>query len=775
MILSFLWLLLTITAGGIYFYGNTEIVLPVLTFQLAFAVAVLGAAALAQRFKRAALVCLLVAAALAGVLREEQVLEQWRQGVAHWQGKPVLVEGVLAEQAVIEEEPGWVRGRLACYVVGDPGGTLTSCTQSVWLKYPAGDTGVGDVLRVEGKLSSNNAFRDEGQVQRERMLAVQEIAGTLKAKTGMVRVLRHPGAYEWGQWRFSQWREALTARVAERLSPETAGVLNGMLFGGYAGIAPETAQNFRDTGLVHILSVSGSHVSLLGAMLLWLGSWMNLGKKSKVAFVGAGIVLYACIAGWCAPVARSVCMGLVALGALAWRREKEAVYSLALCAWGLLLFQPLWLWDIGFQLSFFATAGLILLAPQALKCLQTWRVPVVLGAPLAITWGAQMASLPLLAFYFQQFSLVSFLANLLVLPLLESAMIFGLGSLAAGLILGDIILTPVWGLCQGLVYLGSFLASLCAKAPGALAYVPPPGALAGAAYFAALTIFWRRTLPALQQGGLWLVVCALWLGPWLWLPPELEVHMLDVGEGDALVVLTPHRHAWVVDAGGVWRQGDAGSKVVVPHLRRLGVSKLQGIVLTHGHADHMGGAQAVLYSFPCRYLMAPTMEKPGQSALQLALPAGLSVCRIPPGEGVSWEDDGVSFYALRSPGGLVKGENDESLVVWLAYGEKSFLLTGDAKLENSWLPRDLHCDVLKMPHHGSRFAWEAEALAKLAPQIALISVGRNNSFGHPHAETLQELTRNGARVWRTDRDGTVRVFTDGHVLRLATTPGFGVH
>lgn len=775
MTLPFLWLLLAATAGGIYFYGTGEADLPFLALQLVFAASVVFAAMLAQRFKKAAMACLLVAAAMAGMVREEQVLEQWRQGVVHWQGKNVLVEGVLLEQTLLEEEPGWVRGRLACYAVGDPGGDLISCGQSVWLKYPAGHTGLGDVLKAEGKLSSNSAFRDDGQAQRERMLVVQGIAGTLNAKAGSIRVLHRPGAYEWGQWRFSQWREALTTRVAERLSLETSGVLNGMLFGGYAGIAPETAQAFRDTGLVHILSVSGSHVSLLGAMLLWIGSWLNMGKKSKVLFVGTGIVLYACIAGWCAPVARSVCMGMVALGALAWGREKEAAYSLALCAWGLLLFQPLWLWDIGFQLSFFATAGLILLAPKALEILKAWRVPAVLGAPLAITLGAQMASLPLLAFYFQQFSLVSFLANLLVLPLLESAMIFGLGSLAAGFVLGDAWLTPIWLLCQGLVYLGSFFAALCAKAPGALAYMPPPGMLAAVAYFAALTIFWRQRLPAGLQIGLWLMVCALWLGPWLWLPPELEVHMLDVGEGDALVVLTPHRHAWVVDAGGVWRQGDAGSKVVIPHLRRLGVSNLQGMVLTHGHADHMGGAQAVLYSFPCRYLMAPTMEKPGQSALQLALPAGISVCRVPPGEGVSWEDDGVSFYALRSPGGLVKGENDESLVVWLVYGEKSFLLAGDAKLEASWLPQNLHCDVLKMPHHGSRFAWEAEALAALAPQIALISVGRNNSFGHPHAETLQELAQNGARLWRTDRDGTVRVFTDGHALRLATTPGFGVH
>ena len=238
MTLSFLWLLLAVTAGSIYFYGNREAELPVVLLQLAFAAAVICALALAQRFKRAALACLLVAAAAAGVLREEQVLEQWRQGIAQWQGKTVLVEGVLSEQTVSEEEPGWVRGRLACYAVGDPGGTLTSCAQSVWLKYPAGHAGVGDVLRAEGKLSSNNAFRDAGQVQRERMLAVQEIAGTLKAKTGMVRVLRHPDAYEWGQWRFSQWREILTARITERLSPETAGVLNGMLFGGYAGIAP---------------------------------------------------------------------------------------------------------------------------------------------------------------------------------------------------------------------------------------------------------------------------------------------------------------------------------------------------------------------------------------------------------------------------------------------------------------------------------------------------------------------------------------------------------
>lgn len=333
-----------------------------------------------------------------------------------------------------------------------------------------------------------------------------------------------------------------------------------------------------------------------------------------------------------------------------------------------------------------------------------------------------MASLPLLAFYFQQFSLVSFLANLLVLPLLESAMIFGLGSLAAGLIFRGHNTDSGMGLVSRACIFRQLPCLFVRQGARSVGLCTAAGSAGRAAYFAALTIFWRRTLPALQQGGLWLVVCALWLGPLARLPPELEVHMLDVGEGDALVVLTPHRHAWVVDAGGVWRQGDAGSKVVVPHLRRLGVSKLQGIVLDpwscrpHGRRPGAVSRRPSDASFSNRWKNLRRSFTEAVIGVSSAAPTPRSILKATP---------------LRSPGGLVKGENDESLVVWLAYGEKSFLLTGDAVrellaaagfalrcVENaaSWIPLCL----------GGR-SWQA------LPQIALISVGRNNSFGHPHA------------------------------------------
>lgn len=771
-------LLLALTAGGILAAGSVCCPGWLLAASLGLAACALaGAAAAARRRPRAAQACLLGAAFFLGVFRHEQVVRQWQQGLARWDGQEVRVRGEVLDLAAPKpgEEQG-VKLLLACSQVQSPQGEWHSAAQAVWLRLPPGqEVAWGDVFEAYGRFRLTAGFRDEGQMQRERMQAVQGIAGTLAVRQGAVRRLQSPAAEGWGLWRFRQWRQALVRRVEARLTLQEAGVLSGMLFGGYAGVEAATAQAFRDTGLVHILSVSGAHVSLLAGLLLWGSRMMGLTRRWRLAVVAGGIFLYASVAGWCAPVARAVCMGAVALGAAAWGRDKEASYALVLCAWGLLLYQPLWLWDVGFQLSFAATAGLLLLTPKAQASLAAWGLPRLLAVPLAVTWGAQMAVLPWLAHYFQQISLVSFLANLLVLPLLEGAMVLGLLLLAAGTLTGDNCWLPLWQLNGLLVEVGVRLVAWLATVPGAVAYVPPGNILAAGAYFAALWTFWRGGMPRRRQVLLWGLAVCFWLAPLAWQGRELEVHILDVGEGDALVVITPRRHVWLVDAGGAWEGGDAGSRVVLPHLRRLGVAELSGMVLTHGHADHLGGASSVLRNLPCRALLGPAMALPGKEAAALAVAPATQVRLVAPGEGLYWQEDGVEFWAFRSPGGLARGDNDESLVLWLRYKERTFFLSGDAKLETSWLPETLRCDVLKVPHHGSRSAWEEEALALLAPKYAVISVGRGNSFGHPHPATLEMLQQLGARIWRTDQDGTVRIFSDGHSLRLATTQGFGVH
>jgi competence protein ComEC len=631
-------------------------------------------------------------------------------------------------------------------------------------------------------------------------------------------------------------KQKLAAAATHSLTPAQAAVLNGIVFGSQGLIDQETRQAFSETGIVHILSVSGLHVGLvLGGLMGFLGLF-RAPPACTAPLVTPVLLFYALMTGLNPAVLRATFMALLFVWAHHLGRDRDWPTTLALAALIILIWKPLQIYNPGFQLSFTATWGILYLGPllaaglaRLLKGLSESAVRVAAPGPrgdsvpqrgisenfvrvaalaLAVPLAAQLATVPLVAWYYNLFSPVSIPANLLAAPLV--GLILLLGILAA--ILG-LFWLPLAGLLNAStgVVLDLFLAlvALLQELPGAVIYLATPPVLLAAVWYGGLFLVagicsgvWspavlRRFKNWTAVGAALGVVLLLIWWPWSGGGQKLIVHFIDVGQGDCSLVQTPGGRNMLIDTGG-WREEflsgtGAGSQVVAPYLRRIGVRRLDVLVLTHPHEDHAGGAAYLVKNFPVILALVPPAALPdgsgeapgGETAEEIpaaftALMKNMEANGIPveaAGAGDSLALDSMIDLRILSPGEMRASEaslNNISLVLKLTYKDRAFLFTGDVELEaqRKLLERgeELEADVLKMPHHGSRTLLP-ELVQQVQPEIAVIQVGAHNTFGHPAPSTLELLEHSGAAVYRNDLDGAVIIETDGYGLQVRTGAG----
>ncbi|MEP6589794.1 MAG: DNA internalization-related competence protein ComEC/Rec2 [Gemmatimonadota bacterium] len=563
------------------------------------------------------------------------------------------------------------------------------------------------------------------------------------------------------------------ASASSALYGSRAPMVDAIIMGRRGALDRDVVAQFAAAGLVHLLAISGLHIGVIAGWVLLILSALPLGRHAREGLAVAAAIGYTLFIG--SPPSAERASALMAL--LAWCRWRQRhVGPMALFAASALLvlcFDPFAIGEIGAWLSVLALAGVA--AATRWSARAVGRAAMVRAISGSI--GATLATAPLTALVFGQVAPIGILLNLVAVPLTALAVPVLLLSLLAWPVATPVAVAFATSGGWLLQALGA-VARFGAAAPGAAQHGAPgwesalPWLLA--AVLACWLVFARVTMPeAIRRAG-WGAVAVVW--SLLALPAggvprlgngRLALLFVDVGQGDAALIRTPLGHWLAIDAGPVGRQsGDAGSRVLLPLLAREHVTQLTGLVLSHAHRDHVGGAASLVNRLP----VAAALD-PGELFADSAYDAWLTALSAhgvrwrPARAGLTWEVDGVQFRVLHPPRAWSRqGDdlNEDSLVLELRYGAFAALFMGDAgfvaeSAMGSALPR---ADVLKVGHHGSRWATSEMMLGAVRPEVGIISVGRNN-YGHPASATLARLARAGVRVWRTDQEGTTTVETDG--------------
>lgn len=636
------------------------------------------------------------------------------------------------------------------------------CRGSITVRWPAGRRRLaGSTWLVEGKWIplEPRGGRDRG------ILTVES------ASAG-------PGRPAWGS-RLRTWSVETTGRLYGQRAP----LVDALVLNRRGDLDPDLREAYAQSGLVHILSISGFHVGLIAGWLFLLSRAAGLRRDRALLLAALLSTAYVAFIGWPAPATRAAAL-LLLLALSRWRQRRvqpDALLALT-CAivvtvdpWAI-LHLSLWLsaaalWGV----VRFTRWGDLALGPSA-----GWRT-------LMSSVGATLATAPLTAGVMGTVAIVGIGLNFLALPL---------AALAVPGVLGSLLVTPLSAPLAGALAAGAgtclalldTAATLGAKVPGG--HLVLAGGLPSAAPWVGLLVFAMWTTGQRNPAGLtlarWglLAVTASWATLFVALAPlvgdrdsGLALHFLPVGQGDGALLRTPGGHWVMIDAGPRTDHADAGRSVMVPFLRRHGVRRLSALIVSHAHADHVGGAEAVLERFPADLVLEPgeLYDDPVYlEFLNLVSARGLPWRAARAGD--RWAIDSVAFTVLHPDTAWTEWGldlNEDSIVLLVRYRGFAALFMGDAGLraETRLAGAVGEVDLLKVGHHGSRTATGDAWLDRVRPRAAVISVGRKNRYGHPAPETLRRLAAHGAHLWRTDLDGGVDVVTDGHTMNICARRG----
>ena len=755
-----------------------------------------------------ALLLLTPLALAAGFWRAEHTrdnaLEQHNLRQATLAEQPLTVTGVVADHPQLRWQRSEIRLHAERIALADEQLEVDS---ELIVRLPlASDTALGDRVELRGfrvLADDPGATNWSDYAARRRAAAVGEAdAARVLEQTGVSAARRA----------LDDARAAMNRSLAAVLPPPLAGVAQGMVTGSRDSLDRALRDDFNAAGLSHLIVISGSNVTLLAAIVIAAAAWL-LGRRAAGLLAIATAVCYCLFVGPDPPVVRATVMAVIFTAAHLLGRPAGAPYAITLAAAGMIAVSPHALTDISFQLSFAGAFAIAALAPTLTARFLSGEGGLR-GALLdlaMINVIGLLATMPLIALHFERVSLVALPANLLAAPLF--AWMF-LGSAAAGLLglisesLGAALAWLLaWLPLRWFVLLGESLAAW----PGAAQTVAGFNALHAALIYAAMAVVATRpypehlnprairsrlpsgAAPLLAAGLLAAAAAAVWLAA-LERDDALQIHFLDVGQGDAALIRTPSGQTVLIDGGP---QTDA----LLPQLRAAlpaGARRLDLVIGTHPQIDHLGGLLGLFGSYDIgRILVAPTNDRAalGRRLEQLAAEHGVQIVAahagmriLLPGDGaqpnltldVLWPERperDVGPDANDADGETTPNLNAASLVIRLAYGEFAALFAADigAAQELALARRrcgaahcELRAQILKIPHHGSGGSTTDLLLRRARPGLAVISAGASNPHGHPHPDVLALLRREAIPVLRTDLDGRitilVAILADGNAI-----------
>ncbi|WP_340103958.1 DNA internalization-related competence protein ComEC/Rec2 [Rhodohalobacter sp. 8-1] len=579
-------------------------------------------------------------------------------------------------------------------------------------------------------------------------------------------------------------RQHVRSTIDDLFDKNEASLAKALFIGYKKELTGETRQAFSRAGLSHIMAVSGMHVGFIVApfwlLIPWLWRW-TWGKYLGVIILTLILIGYAGLTGFSASVSRASIMAWLLTYGKLFQKLRHSVNLLAVAALILLLIHPSELFDVGFQLSFSAVLIILLIMPEAqrlipLRYRYNWKGGLMTIVLISVL--VQSGLFPILAVYFGEFSVIGPVANALVVPLLGVVVPAGLLLSVAGPWFGDaasLFSIPIgWSLRwigEVANNAGGTSWSYLSVADLSLWIFPVWLCLVlTVASFRIPRLRWKLSI--LFLGAANIMLMDLFIQEWN--QNKLTLTMLDVGQGDAIHIETPSGKHILVDAGRWSPGGNSGERTIIPYLEYKQVDKLDAVMLSHPHADHIGGMPDLIKSIPIRTIYQSDYEYDSrlyERYMSLADSANIRVHYAESG-GIIDVDPAVRLFILGPDAATAKSGNvnNSSLSFRLDYGETSFLFTGDAEAaqERTLAKRYgnfLDIDFLKTGHHGSKTSSSPRFLNYATPEITATSVAFQNRFGHPNREAVTYLAGTGAKNYFTSLSGALIFTSDGETIK----------
>jgi len=704
---------------------------------------------------------------------------------------PVMIEGVITARPSVAPEGSRLIVAAEKIIQGDQVETVSGF---LLLFVSEGDVTVsrGDRIRFVSRISVPRRLGLPGEFDYSRYLALQNISATGRVASQSDIVLIRAAAVQ-SMLRKSDHIARILGDSIRRSIPDEriSSVLTALLLGDQRRIPRDLADAYTRAGVNHILSISGFHVGIIAAFITVMMVWMvtrfeypalhwNI-RRNAVLIAVPAMFGYLVLTGNAPATARSVIMLSVFALALFAERERDSLNTLLCAAFLLVAVNPPALFDISFQLSFIALWGILIAIPYIMRCTGTVIFPWLRGFVqfLAATVAASLVTILPVLYVFKVATLNGIITNFLIVPLL------GYGAVLSGFIaLPFIVLFPsfaswlLWP-AAALVTVSNQFIFWCASLPVLTFHgITSWDILFFLLFMTCITFLTSRKLLLAAAVLMPLSAVTLHIYTATATDHRLHISMLSVGQAESLLIRLPNGSTLLVDGGGFLHDTghDFGQRVLAPALGALHVGRIDTMISTHDHPDHSGGLSFIIRNFPVGEFwsgsnISPELQKElkNRAVQRRALIAG-DVITLP----------GPVVIAVLSPSPSVHGGdgsdesrvNEQSLVFRLRYGAFSMLFCADAGFEAEQLmlarQYELRSSVLKVGHHGSRFSTSQEFLDRVHPALALISAGKGNRFGLPSKQTTELLAAKGVPVFRTDRDGTVELVTDGISWSVST-------
>lgn len=688
----------------------------------------------------------------------------------HLLDEPITLTARLTDVPEFDGEKTTYQARMLTARTAD--GTVYPLKENVLIysygDQPPADKQFYDVVEFKTTLSLPREEMNEGNFDYAMYLKGKNIFVVAETKEAVITNLgRQSGGHSILTPVYT-FKAAALQKIDQYLTGAEKGLVKALLLGVKSDLPDETEEDFRRAGLSHVLAISGLHLNIL---LLYFSVLIALIPRRPRRIAGPLLNIFAALfilflTGGSASVSRAAIMLILANLASLFFRERDQLQSLLLAAIILLVINPASAYSISFLLSFLATLGIVLFAGKFSRFVKRFIPSSYVADSVAITLCAQIFTLPVIAYVFNEVSTITILSNLVVIPFLP------LLTIAAILFLAAAFLLPfVANFAAGFVFITAravlFIVHLLAKIPFSAVTVGGKHFVIYllAAAFIGFCIY--ACFKTKQRKDRIVSCCAIAIAVCCVLAfrgvgsTTLEVTFLNVGQGDAALIRTPQGQTILVDGGGTSSpSSDTGKNIIQPYLLRRGITHLDCAVVSHFHDDHTEGIISMLSSFPIGSLIVPACETEDsnvkEDVLSAAIKQHIPIYYFSAGSQIQL-DNGITLDTLSPQKDQFYDANNSSLVLRLSYGESDFLFTGDIEKQTeaqlaATLPQT---DVLKTPHHGSDTSSSAPLLDAAQPDIAVISVGEDNKYGHPSGKTLQAFQQRGITWYRTDQSGTI--------------------